>query len=302
MRRIIGLVVAALLAAASIGAFPSSGKYAGVASIPYAGPGDVASGAFFFHSCGRAYSAAYAASGGAACDVVDTATGLITCTMHFLSTGFVNKTECSGVGQSCQTACSVAKEYDQTGNGNYGSQATLADMPALAFNAQNGLPCLAGTNTTAVALASPSGITQSLPFTVAAVAERTGNFSTTQRIVSGGSSATGNLLFVTANSIRVNNGAAVTLTAADSAPHAIITVASATAPYFAIDSNSNSSTTSSGTSPYSDAELVDMNSSALSSGMLTGLVCETEGWPSDQNANAAALLSNMRSSTVGWNF
>ena len=131
-------------------------------TVTYSGPGDVTSGAIAFYSCGRAYNLAYAQALSAACDVVDTATGLVTGTMHFLSTGFVNTTELTGVGQACHVACSITKMYDQTGNGNHVVQATLANMPGLTLNAQNGLPCAAGVST-ATNLSTAGTITSGCP-------------------------------------------------------------------------------------------------------------------------------------------
>lgn len=272
------------------------------AVVGYQGPGDIASGATAFYSCARAYNAAYATALGAACDVVDTATGLVTCTLNFLSTGFVNKTQCSGVGQSCATACSISKMYNHVSPGTIDVvQATLANMFPLAFNALNSLPCVSGNANTAFKLESAGTISQSAPFTLIAVAERTGSFTTPQRIISNGASSNGIRFAASANTIiAASGGTSVTLTANDSTPHAILQVVSATAPLLAIDSSANTSTSSSGTTALSGNQY--FASAATAQPMQAGIACEGGLWPSDQNANYQALLANMRSATNGWNF
>ncbi len=130
-----------------------AGRVGGV--VGYQGPGDITSGAIAFYSAGRAYNVAYAIAHSPLADVVDTSTGLTTCTFHALSTGFANPAECNAT--ACATACSVTKMYDQTVSGACGGscdvvQATLANMPGLTLSAQNGLPCAAGTNNAAMML------------------------------------------------------------------------------------------------------------------------------------------------------
>ncbi len=271
----------------------------GGAVVPasYQGPGDIKSGAIAFYSVGRAYNAAYATGLNPAADVVDTATGLTTCTFHFLSTGFVSTTECNAT--ACAVACSITKLYDQTGTGNHVVQATLAKMPALTFNAQNGLPCPAGTGNSAMALVSAGTISQAAPFTLTAVTERIGT-------AAGQIMANGNTNFFSfvagANTIRVNNGTAVTLTALDSAFHALLAVASGTAPLFAIDSSANTSTSTNGTGAMSAAEAVLNRATTQTAGLTSGFVCEAGIWPADLNSSYQAMLANMRSATNGWNF
>jgi hypothetical protein len=272
-----------------------------VSTTSYSGPGDIASGAIAFYNVGRAYNLAYAQALSAAADLVDTATGLVTGTMHFLSTGFVNKTELTGGGQACQTACSITKLYDQTGNGNHVVQATLANMPGLTFNAQNGLPCLAN-NAGQSWLQTAGTISQAVPFTETAVAERTGSFTTAQRIAANGNGVTGSLGWSnSANSIVYRNGTVVTLTAADSAFHALLGISSNTAPLFAVDSSANTSTSSNGTNSLASNEVI-LNTTAHNAGLVSGFVCERGIWPADLNSSYQAMLANMRSATNGWNF
>jgi hypothetical protein len=270
------------------------------AAAAYVGPGDITSGAIAFYSCSRAYNAAYASGLNAACDVVDTATGLVTGTMHFLSTGFVNVNELTGVGQACHAACSVTKMYDQTGTGNHVVQATLANMPALTFNAQNGLPCAAG-GANSPRLVTAGNITQAAPFTMTAVTERGSGFTTLQNIQNNGNL---NILRfpAVANQVSAVSGTASTLTATDSAFHALLAVVSATAPLFAADSSANTSTATFGTSAMASTEAIVGRSGGQGPILAGGFVCEAGIWPADLNSSYQAMLANMRSATNGWNF
>lgn len=273
-----------------------------IVAASYQGPGDITTGAIAFYSCGRAYNLAYAQALGAACDVVDTATGLVTGTMHFLATGFVNTTELTGVGQACHVACSITKEYDQTGTGNDAVQATLANMPALTFNAQNGLPCAAGTNNAAINLETAGAITQAAPFSETSVVERTGSFTTTQKISSNDTNVAGMNFTTSANTINSGiGGTARSLTANDNAFHALLSVASGTAPLFAINSSANTTTSSSGTTGISSNQYL-MGRNGGTQGLLAGFVCEFGIWPTDLNSSYQAMLANMRSATNGWSF
>lgn len=276
----------------------------------FQGPGDVASGAIGFWSCGRAYNKAYALANSAACDLVDTTTGLATCTLSIDDDGFANlqavvcptAVPVVNVVTFCtvtHNGCSVTKMYDQTGTGNHVVQATLANMPGLTLSAQNGLPCPAGTGNAAVRLAMAGSISQAAPFTETAVVERTGNFTTLQKISSNGANVATLNFTASANTISsALGGNAINLTANDSSPHALLGVVSATAPLFAIDSSANTSTSASGTTALAGAQLL-MGRSTGAQGLLTGFVCEQGIWPADLNASYQTMLANMR---AAWGF
>ena len=315
-RLVLAIVLAALLSFAALEAPRAqfNGCAAGfcspIVSAAYVGPGNITSGAIAFYSAGRAYNAAYAASNGSLADLVATGNGAPVCTLKALSTGFVNLTSSACSGQApaaaCAAAnggaCSVTKLYDQTGAGNDVLQATLANMPGLTFNAQNGLPCAAGTNNAAVRLATAGNISQSAPFTGTAVVERTGSFTTLQKIVSNGANAAAVNFTASANTISgALGGTAVSLTATDGAPHAFLEVASATAPLTAIDSSANTSVSATGSASLASNQYF-MGRSTGVQGLLAGFVCEMGIWPSDLNSSYQAMLANMRSATVGWNF
>lgn len=276
----------------------------------YQGPGDVTSGAIAFYSCGRAYNLAYALANSAACDLVDTTTGLATCTLPIDDDGYANLS-----AVVCPTAvpvvnvvtfctvthngCSITKMYDQTGTGNHVVQATLANMPGLTLSAQNGLPCPAGTGNAGVVLATVGNITQAVPFSETAVAERTGSFTTLQRISTNGVNLATVNFAAGANSMTSGiGGTGRSLTATDSVFHALVTVASATAPLFAIDSSANISTSASGTSSLASNEYF-MGRNNNTTALLSGFVCELGIWPADLNASYQAMLANMR---AAWAF
>ena len=46
--------------------------------------------------------------------------------------------QANAMALACAVACSVKKAYDQTGNGHHAIQATLAQMPLMAFSIVNG--------------------------------------------------------------------------------------------------------------------------------------------------------------------
>jgi hypothetical protein len=289
-----------------------TGAGGGVAVVPsYQGLGDITSGAIAFYSAGRAYNAAYATAKSSLADLVDTTTGLLACTLKVGINGYADLTTAycptlvpvSNVVTWCTTVggCSITKIYDQTGNGNHVVQATLANMPALTFNAQNGLPCAAGTNNAAIQLKTAGNISQAAPFTRGAVVERTGSPTTLQKIASNGSNANTFNFTASANTISTANPTSVSLTANDNSFHAILAVISATAPLFAVDSSANTSTSTSGTAALASNEYV-MGRSGGTQGLLAGLVCEDWIYPADLNSSYQAMLANMRSATNGWNF
>ena len=125
-------------------------------AAPFQGLGDLSlTGVKAYHSCARAYSAAYAAALGNMCIIADAATGATTCTLVAAATGFVNLTGTYCPGSTtpsafcaANTSCVVKRFYDQSGatacNTTVAcdvSQATAANMPALTFSALSGLPC-----------------------------------------------------------------------------------------------------------------------------------------------------------------
>ena len=154
------------------------------AAVTYQGPGDIVSGALFWGSPARAYSASFAAGGTAVLNLVDQA-GANPITVNILSTGFVDVTSITNwVAANSVSTIKVSQLYDQTGNARHATQATLANMPTLTLSAINGLPALEGNGS--FRLDTPT-ITQSQPFSVSGVIKRTGSTSTAMHAMGAGS-------------------------------------------------------------------------------------------------------------------
>lgn len=160
------------------------------AATGFTGPGDVVSGGTAFYSCSRAYSSA--TKGTKACNICANVGGLaVGCTdvSSDATTGIVPDPTINGALCTI-TACIVDAIYDQTGNGNNLTQATVANMPTISVAsvgssaitmacASAGPQYLAGTNTSI-----------SQPYTYLAFASTTQTSSTTVTI----SASSGSLL------------------------------------------------------------------------------------------------------------
>jgi hypothetical protein len=101
------------------------------------GPGDVVSGAVAWLGL-RAYSSAQATGTQPAIDIVKTSDGSAPMTINILSTGALDVATIAGLGYGV----SVTKWYDQTGNNNHVTQATLANMPVITLSAIGTLPAM----------------------------------------------------------------------------------------------------------------------------------------------------------------
>lgn len=277
----------------------------------FVGPGDIISGALVFYSAGRAYNASYAASKSPIADLVDTTTGLLTCTMKLGSNGFADlvtalcptSSPISSVVSWCSLVggCSVTKLYDQTGSNNHTIQTSLAMMPALTFSAQNGLPCSAGVSSVTTHLTTPTSFSIPVPYSATAVINRTGNFTANQAYLFFNTSNNQLRTNTISNSVQALNTTAVALTANDNAFHALLEVASSIAPLFAVDSSATISTSSTGTTTAAGT-LSIMGRGNNTVGITSGFECEFGLWPTDLNSSYTVILSNMRSPTQGWNF
>ena len=149
----------------------------------YTGPGDIVASATIWLGL-RAYTAAYATGLGNAADIVDTATGLASCTIPLTSSGDLNLsgTICPTVSPTVSVitfctvthaaGCSVSKLYDQTGGGLHLTQATLASMPTFVLNCVGSThPCINFTG--GQTLTNGTGFSLSRPYSSTAVIERT---------------------------------------------------------------------------------------------------------------------------------
>ena len=274
----------------------------------YQGPGDIVSGAAAFWSCGRAYTAAFAATQGAICSLVDTATGAASCTLNVGTNGFANLTANVCVGNTVSVTtfctvthaagCSITEMFDQTGNGIHLTNITLASMPIFSLNAQNSLPCasnLSGAGSLSLANnPGTSGPTTTYAMTV--VGGVFGNFTTQQAFF--GINTLNINATTTSGQWRVNFGTPNNITGvANSAMHAVV---ASTAPIFDIDGTSNSNNNGANTIQNSTIQLLQNGGGATP--MLNGYACEAGVWANNMSGTYASMITNMRSPASGWNF
>jgi hypothetical protein len=274
-----------------------------VATSSYVGPGDAFSGATAWGSAARAYNAAFATSGAAMVDLVDQA-GANQITVNVLSTGYIDLAAiASWVTANSVTTIKVKKLYDQTGNGNHWSQATLATMPNLVLNSLNSLPGMEFTSAANKALITTTGITDTAPYAFVAVGKRTANFTTKQALMGWSTSPNGSLAFTTsANTISLeSNGAApVTLgSVADNAFHAIQGVVDAgSSGVLAADGVETTGNTGT-SSPSGNLLRIGRFAGGAS---LDGIIMEAGFWPSAIDGTSRTALNANMHGTNGYNF
>jgi len=279
------------------------GKLGGGSS--YTGPFDLSgwsSAAIEFGSCARAATAAYATGIGALCDLVDTATGLITYTLHTLSTGFANVAGALG-SSACAVACSIAKVYGQIG-GNSFTQGTLSQMPTLSFNALGGLPCIAFNSGNSQLLLATTITPSAQPVAAFSVVNHTSGAINAIWYATGVSTQLVHF-FNNPNYATYAGGSNVTFTTlSDNANHALQTVnsdPSNTAAY-ADGSTLSQSGGPAGTAGFGGTN-VYYGASNLGSFPFNGNICEM-GWASlnMSSTQANTMNSNQHSSSYGYNF
>jgi hypothetical protein len=283
----------------------------------YTGPGDVASGASFWASCARVYTAAQASTATSLCDLVAVTGGAAVCTLRGSSTGFVDlaASYCAGTtpAAACAAAaggsCRVSKLYDQTGNGLHPLQATLANMSDLAFSALNGLPALTFAGVSQAMVTAGSITSTGEPFAISRVSNRTGAF-TAFGIVLGTADTPGTspvevgYTSATNTVYQYNNHSVPTATASDSAFHAIqdtFNNAGGTSAFY-IDGTSTSATLGANTLAINNA--IHVGSNFGGSGFFTGQLAEVGIWPVDFTVSSrqSNMNTNQHSAANGYNF
>ncbi len=210
---------------AGSGSFTFTGQDATLtkSAAAYQGPGDVLSGWLTWYSPARAYSAAFAATGGAIMDIVD-GSGANQTTINILATGFVDLVTLNAWIVLHGTA-HVKTLYDQSGNSRNVTNATVSQMPTITQSALNGLPGLTGTAAANSNMTSTATFTRASPYSWAAVAKRTANNTTLQALI--GSSGALNVsmgFHSTANTVYVDGSGSSKITlgsVTDNSFHAI---------------------------------------------------------------------------------
>jgi len=272
--------------------------------ISYQGPLDIVSGATFCYSL-RACSAALAASNTNIADIVDTATGVATCTIKAKTNGDADLTSLLCVGNTVSVTtfctvthaagCSITKFYDQTGNNATGSiQTTLASMPPLVLSATSTSKPAAATNGT-TQRTNFSITSMSQPFTLSVVAKRAASFTTQQGIIAGANGSGNSFIDYkgTAATIDLFCGSADTSTAAlDSVFIAIQGVCNGASSTVKINSNAPNTVATAGTS--SSGINFDFGSDQFVQ-FLNGDAAEAIGWPSAvSTGNQSAISTNQQ--------
>ncbi len=192
----------------------------------YVGIGDVVSSWDRWGSTACSYTAAYAAPGTNPCMTLVDQAGANPVTINILSTGLVDVASIAAwVAAKSVTTIRVSQIYDQTGNGNHWSNATLATMPTLTLNALNGLPVLNAVAASNTSLQAASGLASAVlePLVLMSVYKKTGaaavsaamGFNSSDLCL--GSDATANTAL-----LRANTGAGFNTTATDGQFNAVL--------------------------------------------------------------------------------
>lgn len=184
MLRVLALLLTLCCAASA--QVPTTGAGAGSAytAPSYIGPGDVVSGATAFWGL-RAYNGAYASAQSKLANIC-TPLDAVCADVSSNSSGNFNLSAVGSLTCNNSTSiCTVKTLYDQTGNGNDLTEATIASRPVLTVNCLNtSLPCMTFTPTQHL---ETSALSVSTSYTITGVGEATsGSFPTFFSSNSGG--------------------------------------------------------------------------------------------------------------------
>jgi hypothetical protein len=217
------------------GPYPATGNSPGAGPTAplthFVGPGDIVSGAAAFYGL-RAYNAAYATGSNKAINVRRASDNT---TMDILILANGNLDVATATTFLAATTGYITEWYDQSGNGNHMVQATAGTQPQLLLTGANGLPTVAANGSQNLAtIGSPaSGATV---YTIVAVAERTGAFTTFGGILASGG---GSFFYNATNAVVLYEGTlAVTGVASDSVLHAMQFIANDPSSFINVDGGS----------------------------------------------------------------
>lgn len=278
MKRLVGLLVAALLAFApavatasvtttGAGKVPSGGGGGG-----YTGPGDIVSGAKSWYGL-RAYSAAVAATGTQKAVNVTRASDSHTCDILIATNGDLGSTAAActdGVVAAatwCSSICTINTWYDQSGNG-FNASTSSDPGSTLVFSCQGGKACTAGSGAQSLNVASFTTLAQ--PLTISAVAIRTSGTSQSDILV-----GSVGVYFKGADTLAAYFGAEPTVAATDNVWHALqFVVNDAVASSIRVDGTANTGQTM-GTSSLDAYQIWRQSGGSF----LTGKIAEVGVWP-----------------------
>jgi Alpha-L-arabinofuranosidase B, catalytic len=200
-------------------------------------------------------------------------------------------TNCGGAGGTC----TIKTWYDQSGNGNNITQATIANRPTLSFGCTgSGRPCAVYSGAQTLELASTSS-TLTQPFSTSVVSKRTSAFTTQQDIFSFSS---GGLQFVytaTASTVGIYAGASVnTAAAGDNLLHSfnVLWSAVASTANLNVDGTNNISTLGGNSNLLGNVCIATGTTGSCAFGALIGQLTEVIVWPGDHSASFVSLCHN----------
>lgn len=204
----LSLTLTALTAQAGTSLLSAVGAGGSGTAAAFTGPGDVVSGAKVFVGL-RAYTQAIANAGTQKLANVRRASDAQTCDFLVATNGGVgNSANCSGafgtgsLSSFCNaTTCTATKLYDQTGNANDVSQATVAAQPTVTLNCLGSLPCLTFASASSQTLTHASFTAVVQPFSLSAVADHTSTCASACETISAYDGSTGATLEVTSATV-----------------------------------------------------------------------------------------------------
>ncbi len=309
MRLVLALILALLLGSNDSRAqglpFPGPGSTIG---LTYTGPGDVfgTANAKAWYSCARAFNGAFAVTTGAICDIVDTATGAASCTMHIKSNGFADLTSLSCAGGTVNVTtfctvthaagCSVTKMYNQVAPGTCDVvQATLASMPLLLLSSTptGTLPAVQASGSVGT-MQTATCTSINPPIVMSGVIDRTSGTTIIPMIGASGGAGLG---FNTTGVAMVTGGTPLNGTAANSAWHAVnglVNGASGAINVDGAETLGNTSTGGVGANALRVARVASLSG--------TVILAEVGMWGDTQTAaQRNSLCHNQASATYGYN-
>lgn len=249
----------------------------------YTGPGDIVSGATFWGGL-RAYSAATI---GTNCVRLIRASDSAQQNFVTLANGSVDLASITTF--LAATTGKVVTLFDQSGNGNDATQATDLNRPDFTFNAIGSLPGITFDKGNPEFLRTPSITAATQPYSISAVAKRTGDFTSYNTILG----CNNGLYFNnTANNVMLYGGILTGLVAAtDSTMHGIQAVINGASSIGNIDGSGT--TVDAGTDATASATW-EIGANGSGGSGLTGIVCEAGLWKglAFSAGNNTALFSN----------
>jgi hypothetical protein len=316
MRKILSILIIALAAvvgvtASSFGNMMLTGVGKTGAGAPaFTGPGDVVSGALVWGSCARVYQASLASTSTSLCDLVAVTGGAVVCTLRGSSAGFVDlaASYCAGTTPSaCAAAsggsCKVTKVYDQTTNGHHFTQATLANMPGLAFSTLNGLPGMTFTSAASTFMNTAS-FSNAIPVSAAFVAQRSANPTTRQDLMTDGGFAFYLAYDAAANAMYANNSLAIatggTPAPTDSAFHALQYIINGASSWLYADGVTSATQNAGTNNGFATGLYLSSQGGFIT--YLDGAIMEAGVWATSFSAGNSSGINSNQHGTSGYNF